>query len=95
MSQTSAHCPFLNRSDERCSEFFSLDRLQHAFKFCFDHYTSCPVYNEQLAERQFRRQGVVRHATPVFVDLTVSTGRFVRAAESGSAGHAQRQHAAA
>ena len=50
------HCPFLNRSDGRCSEFFSLDHLQHAFEFCFDAYKACPVYAELLGERQERRQ---------------------------------------
>ena len=48
----SDHCPFLNRSDRRCSEYFQLSHLQHAFEFCFDDYQTCPVYAEQLAERQ-------------------------------------------
>lgn len=55
MSQPVAHCPFLNRSDHRCSEMFNLDRMQHAFKFCFDRYKACPRYAELLAERQARR----------------------------------------
>ena len=66
MRDMSDHCPFLNRSDRRCSEFFRLSHLQHAFKFCFDEYQSCPVYAEQLAERQGRRAAVaatVKHAT--------------------------------
>jgi hypothetical protein len=49
------HCPFLNRSDQRCSEMFNLDHLQHAFKFCFDDYHECPMYAQLLAERQGRR----------------------------------------
>ena len=49
------HCPFLNRSDTRCSEYFSLDHLQHAFEVCFGDYKSCPVYGELLGERQARR----------------------------------------
>jgi hypothetical protein len=66
MRDMSDHCPFLNRSDRRCSEFFRLSHLQHAFKFCFDEYHACPVYAEQLAERQGRRAavaGAVKHAT--------------------------------
>ena len=49
------HCPFLNRADHRCSAFFSIERLQHAFEHCFDAYRSCEVYHELLAERQSRR----------------------------------------
>ena len=55
----SDHCPFLNRSDRRCSEKFRLSHLQHAFTYCFDGYQSCPVYAEQLAERQGRRAAAV------------------------------------
>jgi hypothetical protein len=58
MHDMSDHCPFLNRSDRRCSEHFRLDHLQHAFKYCFDEYQTCPVYAEQLAERQGRRAAV-------------------------------------
>jgi len=36
------HCPFLNRSDSRCSDNFNIDHLQHAFKFCFGRYKACP-----------------------------------------------------
>ena len=54
----SDHCPFLNRSDRRCSDYFRLSHLQHAFKYCFDEYQTCPVYAEQLAERQGRRAAV-------------------------------------
>ena len=66
--EMSDHCPFLNRSDRRCSEYFRLSHLQHAFKFCFDEYQACPVYAEQLAERQGRRAAAVaavRHVNPI------------------------------
>jgi len=70
MHEMSDHCPFLNRSDRRCSEKFRLSHLQHAFTYCFDEYQSCPLYAEQLAERQGRRAavgaavvGVVAHAS--------------------------------
>jgi hypothetical protein len=85
--QQSDHCPFLNRSDQRCSEFFNLDHLQHAFKFCFDRYTTCPVYAEQLGERQARRQGaVVSHGTHgtsrrVYIEVTVG-GALARSSGS-------------
>lgn len=49
------HCPFLNRSDHRCCEFFKLNQLGHAYKFCFDSYKTCPVYADLLSERQGRR----------------------------------------
>lgn len=49
------HCPFLNRSDRRCSDKLSLDHITHAFDYCFGDYKACPVYLEQLAERRVRR----------------------------------------
>jgi hypothetical protein len=49
------HCPFLNRSDRRCSEFLSLDRIAHAFDYCFGEYKTCPMYLELLTERRVRR----------------------------------------
>src|SRR3954451_12536994 len=49
------HCPFLNRSDRRCSSFLSLDRINHAFDHCFGEYKACPVYLELLVERRVRR----------------------------------------
>lgn len=55
MTEQSQHCPFLNRSDSRCSRHFSLDSLGHAFDYCFDHYDGCSVYLELLAERRVRR----------------------------------------
>jgi hypothetical protein len=53
--QHARHCPFLNRSDDRCSTHFSLDSLNAAFEHCFDAYAACPVYQELLIERQIRR----------------------------------------
>jgi hypothetical protein len=55
MTDPGHHCPFLNRSDSRCSRHFSLDSLGHAFDYCFDHYDGCSVYLELLAERRIRR----------------------------------------
>ena len=52
---TNPHCPFLNRADRRCAEHFSLDRLGHAFEFCFDAYKTCPTYLQLLVERQVKR----------------------------------------
>ena len=49
------HCPFLNRSDKRCSNCLSLDRIDHAFDYCFGAYKGCRVYLELLAERRVRR----------------------------------------
>ena len=74
MRDMSDHCPFLNRLDARCSDYFRLSHLQHAFKYCFDEYQTCPVYGEQLAERQERRAavaGTVKHASSNVVTVTI------------------------
>ena len=55
MSDREHHCPFLNRADHRCSAYFSIERLQHAFEHCFHAYKACEVYRELLVERQARR----------------------------------------
>src|SRR5215218_2083093 len=55
MSDREHHCPFLNRADHRCSAYFSIERLQHAFEHCFHAYKACEVYHELLVERQARR----------------------------------------
>ena len=66
MSQPAAHCPFLNRSDTRCNEYFNLKGLKHAYEFCFDRYHACPRYTQLLAERQQHRLvEVTIHAQPV------------------------------
>jgi hypothetical protein len=46
MADSVEHCPFLNRSDERCSENFNIDHLQYAFRFCFGRYKACPAYTQ-------------------------------------------------
>lgn len=55
MPDSEPHCPFLNRADRRCSTFFSIEQLQHAFEHCFHAYKACSVYQELLVERQARR----------------------------------------
>jgi hypothetical protein len=55
MTEQANHCPFLNRTDARCSNHFSLDSLGHAFAYCFGQYQECPEYSELLAERRERR----------------------------------------
>src|SRR5688572_20056312 len=55
MSDRENHCPFLNRADHRCSGYFSIERLQHAFEHCFHAYKACGIYRELLVERQSRR----------------------------------------
>ena len=54
-SDRGQHCPFLNRTDSRCGSHFTLERLEHAFAYCFDRYNACPVYLELLVERRVRR----------------------------------------
>ena len=56
MAEHDHNCPFLNRADERCSEHFHLEKLQHAFAHCFDHFHACPVYIERVIERRMQRQ---------------------------------------
>ncbi len=55
MSDHDHHCPFLNRSDERCAKNFSLERLHNTYDFCFGQYSACSVYLELLVERRLRR----------------------------------------
>jgi hypothetical protein len=89
MQEMSDHCPFLNRSDRRCSEVFRLSHLTHAFTFCFDEYHACPVYAEQLAERQGKRAAaVVRHVS------NSSSGPQVLVSVSIPTRYAQPQRAA-
>ncbi len=78
------HCPFLNRSDARCADSFNIDHLQHAFKFCFGRYKTCPAYIELLVERRIRRgevtaerrasASIATHGNDRFVQITVSSG---------------------
>jgi hypothetical protein len=55
MSDHGDHCPFLNRSDARCSKNFSLDRLNNTYDYCFGEYAACSTYLELLVERRVRR----------------------------------------
>lgn len=55
MSDHGHHCPFLNRSDSRCSRNFSLDRLNNTYDYCFGQYAACSIYLELLVERRVRR----------------------------------------
>ncbi|HTL28795.1 MAG TPA: hypothetical protein VL282_06240 [Tepidisphaeraceae bacterium] len=93
--EPAAHCPFLNRADSRCSENFNLDRLGHAFRYCFDKYKACPNYLELLVERRVRRAtGAVlqdvdgskdRYSQERFIQVTV---------RSRDLSHGYAQHAA-
>jgi hypothetical protein len=63
------HCPFLNRADARCGENFSLERLDHAYEYCFNHYQTCAIYHELLVERRVRR---ISGQATTQVQLTIS-----------------------
>ena len=66
------HCPFVNRHDRRCEQFLSLNRLSHAFDYCFGQYRACSYYTEQLNERRVRRGAAIEHATgDPLVQLTI------------------------
>jgi len=78
MSEKESHCPFLNRSDYRCSNHFSLDKLDRAFDHCFGEYQSCGTYREMLTERQRRGTAEGQRVSPltstvVYATLTVRT----------------------
>jgi hypothetical protein len=80
MNASGRHCPFLNRSDPRCSEYFSLDHLGHAFTHCFGQYQACPQYQLLLTERQLRGGGFLEdagkgssHAAPRLVQIALPT----------------------
>jgi hypothetical protein len=91
MTQQNLHCPFLNRTDARCSDHFSLESLGHAFTFCFGKYQQCPVYGEMLAERRQRRQNASvgrdgSHGQTPVIQVTLHG----RAADASSDRHHQR-----
>ena len=97
MTEQASHCPFLNRTDARCSNHFSLDRLGHAFAYCFGQYQGCPVYLELLAERCERMHTAScgrddAHAPTPIIQITLH-GRAAAAAAETSANR-QRQRAA-
>jgi hypothetical protein len=70
MTDHGDHCPFLNRSDARCSKNFSLDRLNNTYDYCFGEYAACSTYLELLVERRVRRlQGSVRWGAGVRREL--------------------------
>ena len=78
MSDRENHCPFLNRADHRCSDFFSIEQLQHAFEHCFHAYKSCGVYQELLVERQARRGYASAGTHDSGTATPISSTRFVQ-----------------
>ncbi len=52
MADCSNHCPFLNRGDPRCAQHLSMRNLDHAYRYCFAHYTLCGLYLDRLLERR-------------------------------------------
>ncbi len=55
MRDHTQQCPFLNRRNPACSANLSIDRLRHAFTYCFDQYRSCPLYGQLVVERRMRQ----------------------------------------
>ncbi len=74
MSQRAHHCPFLNRADDRCSNNFSLDRLDRAFDHCFGSYARCAVYAELLSERRMLRSSAGRQPMAIGSEWTDRPG---------------------
>ena len=75
MQPTGRYCPFLNRADSRCAEHFQLDKLAHAYRFCFGQYKSCQLYFELLVERRVRQREAIGddHGHPPVVQVTISS----------------------
>jgi hypothetical protein len=73
-SEQAQHCPFLNRADTRCSDAFSLEKLDHAYKYCFGRYTFCSIYMELLVERRLRRSGAAVMSSTAEQDDACKTG---------------------
>lgn len=82
MPERVRHCPFLNRSDARCSTHFSIDTLSAAFGHCLGVYPDCPTYRELLAERRARRAGA---ADPTARGMYPGQAKPVRAARRDAA----------
>ena len=53
-------CPFLDKSDERCSAHWTFDNLAAALSHCADDYATCPIHKELKAEL-FAREPSVQH----------------------------------
>jgi hypothetical protein len=89
MSDHVHHCPFLNRADVRCSDNFSLDRLDHAFSLCFGRYTTCPAYRELFVERSVRRSHSLRghDVQEPIVQITIHAGAHRYAQRSTAHAH--------
>jgi len=92
-SDRGQHCPFLNRTDSRCGSHFTLERLEHAFAYCFDRYNACPTYLELLVERRVRRgeakeaaQNGASHDRQSLVHLTIHAKRESEIASRIAAG---------
>ena len=85
MAERAHHCPFLNRSEPRCSSHFSLNDLSAALDQCFGQYSACSVYRDLLCERRARRGELTDDASVSWpavddyghqtVQLTHSAGR--------------------
>jgi hypothetical protein len=87
------HCPFLNRSDRRCSDKLSLDRIAHAFDHCFGEYKDCPVYLELLVERRVRRLcGLLTPAEQGSAQIDVPRRRPVVQLTVAQPGHSHAHH---
>jgi len=88
MTDHGDHCPFLNRSDARCSKNFSLDRLNNTYDYCFGEYAACSTYLELLVERRVRRlqesvrfgAGVRRELVNDSIEQITHSGRRIEAA---------------
>lgn len=59
-------CPFLERTDIRCSGHLTLQNVMEAFADCAHHYEGCPVFRQLMNEdRQCDRIDVSRESLAV------------------------------
>jgi hypothetical protein len=77
------HCPFTNRQDARCSAHFAVNRLQHAFDFCFGDYGACPSYQQLLSERTASLTIKGRHVAAKLANLEPSNDKARAPGDSG------------
>jgi hypothetical protein len=47
----SSPCPFINLNDARCSDHFTLGRIEQAFGVCLDRHRACATYHHMRWER--------------------------------------------
>jgi len=50
MNQDVAMCRFIDCQDRRCSNRFSLGKINEVFSFCINDHLSCPIFHQKMDE---------------------------------------------